>query len=172
MVGAALVFSGCGGVLGTSLSPTLTAVAPINCAVSKAVAEDSNYSQAVSDIANGFSFGGVAADDLTKPANRIRVFGQRQRELKRQDAALAALAPADAVDRQYAAAARADLRDAEALVAYDLKYRPGDPKAPAGGNVPTALDDLAASGSPDLKKLFRKCAFPPDLTRRTQAYQG
>ena len=102
------------------------------------------------------------------------MFRQRQRELRSQDAALADLAPADAVDRQYAAAARADLHDAEALVAYELKCPPGDPKAPDSAqlNVPTALDDLVASGSPDLKKLFKKCAFPPDLTRRTQAYRG
>ena len=160
-------------MLGTQLSPTLSAVAPISCAVAKAVAEDQNYSQAVADIGNGLSFGGVPADNLAKPANRIRVFGQRQRELRSQVPALADLAPADAVDRQYAAAARADLHDAQALVAYDLKWPPGDPKSPnITPNSPTALDNLINSGSSELKNLFNKCAFPPDLIRRVKEYQG
>ena len=162
--GAALLVAGCGGILGTPMSPTLQAIVPIKCAIAKTVAEDGNYSTAVFYITGGLSFAGNPADNLARPANRLRVFRQRANELRRQESALRALAPADATDRRYARAARADLHDARALAKHDLKWAPGDPKAPDS----THLNSPDGARRPDRDRLGR----PQDALRRLHLPRG
>jgi hypothetical protein len=173
VAGAALVVSGCGGVLGTGVSPTITAIIPVKCAIDHAIDENENYGNAVFFKSNSLPFEGNASDDLTKPANRTRIFRQRQAELKRQDPKIAELEPEDDLDEQFVSAVKSDLRDAEALMAFNLKYPPGDPKSPDTDlAVPTALDDLLGASSADVRRQFAACSSPADLARRTKEYGG
>ena len=173
MAGAALAFSGCGGVLGSGVSPTIEAVVPVNCAVDNAVAEDQNYGNAVFDATSGLPFTGTPRNDFLNAANRNRIFGARLAELERQRAVLAALEPKDDIDRQFVAASRKDLAQAEALMRFDRKWKPADPKTPTTTPpVPSAIQDLLPTTSDAVQKRFNACAPPADLAKRTKEYGG
>jgi hypothetical protein len=169
--GAALVVSGCGGVLGTAVSPTVAAIVPVNCAIGNAVAENQNYGNAVYFKSNSLPFAGAKEDDLTRPANRLRIFRQRLAELKRQEPAIRKLDPESDLDEQFVAAAKGDLAKAEALSRFNLRWAPGDPKSPTTDlPVPDALDGLISNASASVKQQFDSCEIPPDLVRRSQEY--
>jgi len=173
VAGAALVVSGCGGVLGTAVSPTVAATVPMKCAIDNALAENENYANAVYAKTYSLPFEGDKADDLTKPANRLRIFRQRLAELKAQEPVLADLQPESPLDEQFAAAAKGDLKKAERLSAFNLRYAPGDPKSPDTDlPPPEALDNLLVDASASVKQQFGSCDIPADLTRRRKAYGG
>ena len=171
--GAALVVSGCGGVLGTAVSPTVDAVVPVSCAIDNAVAENQNYGNAVylASSVPPIPFTGVKEDDLTKAANRRRIFNQRLAELKKQDPVIRKLSPESDLDDQFVAAAKGDLAKAEALSRFNLRWAPGDPKSPTTDlPVPDALDGLVSNASDSVKQQFDSCEVPPDLARRSKEY--
>ena len=79
LAGAALVASGCGGVLGSDVSDKVKASVPLGCAIQHANRENDVYSAAV-DMAFGNSttkFRGFKSDDLSVDANRRRIFSAR-----------------------------------------------------------------------------------------------
>jgi len=173
LAGAALVASGCGGVLGSSVSDTIKASAPLGCAIQHANRENDVYSAAV-DMAFGNSgqkFRGFKSDNLSVDANRRRIFGARLAELARtaHDAASDKGAQSDE-ERQVLAAMRADLTATRILMRYDMRWAPGDPKAPLSTEVATNLSDLLVGASSGIKTAFANCPVIPASERRAFEY--
>ena len=118
-------------------------------------------------------FEGETQDDLTKAPRRVAIFTARRGELEKADAALKAFKASDAREKAFVAAAKADLAEVTQLVAFDLKWAPGDTKAPDPPSVvPTRFSTLIESESAAGQKLLRACTVPADLARRTKAYGG
>jgi len=173
LAGAALAASGCGGVLGSSVSDTIKASAPLGCAIDHANRENDVYSAAV-DMAFGTSpqkFRGFKSDDLSVDANRRRIFGARLAELARtaKDAASDKGTQNDE-ERQILAAMRADLTATRILMRYDTRFAPGDTKAPLSTEVATNLSDLLVGASSGIKKALGNCTVIPASERRAFEY--
>src|SRR5262249_3623286 len=144
LAGAMLVAfaSGCGGVLGAAVSDKVKASVPLGCAIQHANRENDVYFGAL-DIATGNSttkFHGFKTDDLSVNANRRRIFGARLAELDKN----AGLAASDEgalndEERQILSAMRDDLAATRILMHYDMRWAPGDRKAPLLTEVATNL---------------------------------
>ena len=173
LAGAALVASGCGGVLGSDVSDKVKASVPLGCAIQHANRENDVYSAAV-DMAFGNSttkFRGFKSDDLSVDANRRRIFSARLKELNNH-AGLAANDEGALNDeeRQILAAMRADLVATRILMRFDMRYAPGDPKAPLSTEVATNLSDLLVGASSGIKTAFATCPVVPASERRAFEY--
>ena len=170
---APLVAIGCGGVLGPAVSPTVSALVPVSCAIDDANIENTNYVQAESDWLNGFSFTGNPKDDLMRAVNRRRVFTQRIAELTEARHTVAGLRPKTDFEKALVRAARADIRALAPEMRYGLTYAPNDKNAPTGPDNPANnLSSEVATSSAQIKKAFSACKTPADLVRRQQAYGG
>jgi hypothetical protein len=164
---------GCGGVLGPAVSPTVSALVPVSCAIDDANIENTNYVQAASDSLNGFPFTGNPEDDLTKAVNRRRVFTQRIAELSKAQRTLAGLRPKTDFEKSLVQAARADIRALAPEMRFSLRYAPDDVNAPTGPNNPANnLSSEVATSSAQIKNAFSACSRPADLIRRQKAYGG
>jgi hypothetical protein len=167
---AALAAAGCGGTAGGRVSETVTALRPVACAIEHAGREDANYATALSNVINGFTFSGVAEDDLSSAANRQRIFTARIDDLRAQAPALAALSPGDDLERRLVSAARRDLAAMMRAMRYDLQWAPGDPNAPPSADLPTGLGDVAQTAPAAVRRALGNCPALPDQDRRTKAY--
>jgi hypothetical protein len=158
-------------VLGAQVSDTVKALAPVGCAIDTANIDNANYAQAGSDALQGFPFSGVPKDDLTKPANRIRVFRARLDELQAQRKVLAGITPKSSYDEELTQAAREDVRAALAQTRYSLKYAPDAANSPPSPDAPANnLDGILSDASGSIQKAFGDCKIPADVQRRQQAY--
>ncbi len=173
MAGAALVVAGCGGVLGPKVGDAVEPLPGVNCVVQAAAVEDQSYAAAVGERVNGFDFLGRPADNLRTPAVRRRVFTAQVRQLQAQRPILEGLRPESDIERRLVSATRADLAAALALVRYDLRWAPGDPRAPDAPTVAVEqVDEVLRDSSPDIRRLFAGCTLPADVARRQTAYAG
>jgi hypothetical protein len=173
VAGAAFVVSGCGGVLGPKVSDTVKALVPVSCAINNANIDNNSYTQAASDALQGFPYDGDKADDLTVPANRKRIFTQRQAELAKAQTTVDGLKPEGAFEKSLVAAARQDLRALEPAIAFDLRYSPTDLNAPTAPDVPpNELSNAIEGSSAEVTKAFNACKLPADVARRQTAYGG
>jgi hypothetical protein len=175
VVGATLLLAGCGGVLGGKGLDDEAAgkLASVACAITNASGDDTNYAAAITNAQLDITFEGLPEDDLTKNPRRIAIFKERRAELAQANVDLAAIKPTTTLETTFVDAAKADLSEAIQLVEFDLKWAPGDPKAPDPPQViPTRFSTLVEEQTADGQKLLRVCTVPADLARRSKAYGG
>ena len=169
------MFAGCGGVLGgKGLSDEAAAkLASVACAITNASSDDTNYAAAITNAQLDLKFEGLPVDDLTKAPRRVAIFKARLADLAKAEAELRAIRPGDAREKSFVEAATSDLGEVVQLVEFDLRWAPGDPKAPdPPAVIPTRFSTLIEKEGTEAQKLLRACDVPPDLIRRSKAYGG
>jgi multidrug efflux pump subunit AcrA (membrane-fusion protein) len=171
IAGVTLVLGGCGGLLGAkSIAQELTTkLGQVSCTIAKAAAEDANYTTATG-LAKG-AFKGNPADDLSNTARRKLIFSQRLSEIAGATATVAALRPVTPTEKALVAAAAANLTDLHALLTFDQAHSPFDNSGAlpdgSGGQLEAAVQEQLR---PDEQGPFKTCSKPPDLVRRSAAY--